>query len=95
MTNHLTSHAHMVSREGPWYMGVWVEYGKFRVPDPFFLVIFSVKKVISLLSRGQRKFATKSQYFCVGFVVPMTKKCKNACFRFSRKYGLKLGLFIW
>ena len=40
MTNHLTSHAHMVSRERVLYMGVQVGYGEIGVPDPLFKAFY-------------------------------------------------------
>ena len=40
MTNPLTSHAHMVSRERVLYMGLQVGYGEIGVPDPFFKAFY-------------------------------------------------------
>ena len=45
MTNHLTSHAHMVSRERVLYVGLQVGYGEIGVPDPLFKAFYLHKLV--------------------------------------------------
>ena len=47
MTNHLTSHAHMVSRERVLYMVLQVGYGEIGVPDPFFKA-FYLNKIVPI-----------------------------------------------
>ena len=47
MTNHLTSHARMMSRERALYMGLQVGYGEIGVPDPFFKA-FYLNKIVPI-----------------------------------------------